>query len=228
MSVSFLSGSFLELVGVRTAIVFGLFCFVTPFVRAEEQIEFQARGRAMMQKAEQLAKQGRVNEAEAMARHAKKLLSIPENQEQILQLARALEEEVARLKEMESDDARRHESERLMDEKKQQELAHREFDPRGRKGQRGDHTPMQEAAQRLQHLRQAAEHLKVAGMPDLAKEVSHRAEEIERHIREEHERHVRAEHKVALEHREREIDELRREVKELRQEVRSLTERLKN
>lgn len=223
-----MSASFLTSVGIRTAIVFGLLGIVTPVVRAAEQNELQERGRAMMQKAEQLAKQGRVNEAEAMARHAKKLLSIPENQQQIQQLTRALEDEVARLKEIESDVAKRHESDRLMEEKKQQELAHRKLDPRERKGPHGDHPPLQEAAQKLQHLRQAAEHLKAAGMTDMARQVGLHAEEIERHIHEEHARHMRAEHDREPDRREREIDELRREMKELRQEVRALTERLRN
>ncbi len=228
MSTSVLSASFLTPVGLRTAFIFGLFCVVTPAVRAAEQNEPQSRGRAMMQKAEQLAKQGRVNEAEAMARHAKKLLAVPENQEQIQQLTRALEEEVARLKEMESDSARRHESDLLMEEKKQHELSHRKLDPRERKGPHGDHPPLQEAAQKLQHLRQAAEHLKAAGMTDMARQVGLHAEEIERHVHEEHTRRMRAEHDRGPDHHEREIDELRREMKELRQEVRALTERLKN
>lgn len=223
-----MSVSFFKTVSLRTAVACGLFCLPAFSIGAAEQNELQERGRAMMHKAEQLAKQGRVNEAEELARHAKKLLATPDNKQHILQLTRALEDEVARLKEMESDDVKRHEIERLMDAKRQQELAHRKLDPRERKGPHGDHHPLQEAAQRLQHLRQAAEHLKAAGMPDMAKEVGRRAEEIEHHIREEHARHARAEHEGAQDHRDREIEELRREMKELRQELRAVSERLKN
>lgn len=226
MSASLLSASFLKPVGLRTAIVFGLLCAITPGARAEEQNDLQTRGRAMMQKAEQLAKQGRVNEAEAMARHAKKLLSVPENQEQLQQLTRALAEEVARVKEIETDAARRHENERFLEDRKPQEQAHRKLDPRERKGPHGDHPPLHEAAQKLQHLRQAAEHLMAAGMTDMARQVGRQAEEIERHIHEEHARRTRAEHDGGPDRHEREIDELRREIRELREELRAIRERL--
>jgi len=221
-----MSASWLKTVGLRTVIACSLASLPAVGSWGADQNDPQARGRAMLYKAEQLAKQGRVNEAEELARSAKKLLAAPDTQESARQMIRQFEEDDDRLKQLETQSRGRQELQRWIAAARQREDSQRKLDPREHKGPHGDQSPMQEATRRLQHLRQAAEHLQAAGMPEMAKEAIHRAEEIERHVRDEQERRARTERESVQDHRDRALDELRQELKEIRQELRALRERL--
>lgn len=95
--------------------------------------------------------------------------------------------------------------------------------PRGpqRQGPRQDGAIV-ELQQRLNHLHVAMENLRAAGMPDLAMEVEHRAEETRREL-EERARRGRPETtgpREELEQLRRELDEVRGQLEALRREVR--------
>ena len=80
----------------------------------------------------------------------------------------------------------------------------------------------QDPRQRLQHLSEAAEHLRAAGLVDMAENLSRQAAEMKQQIA-----HASPGHDCPAENRElaEQVQQLRREVQELREIVKRLTER---
>ena len=81
-----------------------------------------------------------------------------------------------------------------------------------------------EAKQKQSHLLEAAENLRRAGKPDLAEQLQHEAEEIERHLQQLHEREREHHPHEALEPIVHELHGLREEVHELREQINELRE----
>ncbi|MHB1556902.1 MAG: hypothetical protein ACYC61_05400 [Isosphaeraceae bacterium] len=82
---------------------------------------------------------------------------------------------------------------------------------------------IEEAARRIHHIRVAAENLKAAGIHDLARKLTEKAEILEREVRDARERLARqAQHPRRPDPRDAEIRELRRQNERLHAEIREL------
>ncbi len=86
---------------------------------------------------------------------------------------------------------------------------------------------VEEASQRIRHIRAAAENLKAAGMDDVAQKLAEQAENMERDVRAARERLGRKrEGRGGADPREAEIRELRQQNERLQAEIRELREKL--
>ncbi len=85
-----------------------------------------------------------------------------------------------------------------------------------------------EAKQKQSHLLEAAENLRRAGKPELAEQLQHEAEEIERHLRQLQERNREHHPHEAIEPIVHELHGLREEVHELREQINELREMIEH
>lgn len=221
----------------RTLAIVCVLCLTAVSVRAAENDELESRAKAMIQEAQQIAEKGRiekakflfhkaqllaeegyVNEAEEMERGAKKLL------ESVIQSERKHAEE--------SDAGKTEQKRRAMEQDAARKATEstkstkRELDLREHKAVHPEHHDLEKAAQRIQHVRIAAENLRAAGMTDLANAAAQRAEEMERQLREAHAHREQAARAGGHDHRDEAIEELRREVRQLREELKAIHARL--
>ena len=232
--------------------------------------ELVSRAYAMIQKAQQLAEDGRVNEADELEQKARKLIESTKHSPEwwsrhLIESAKKKEERNRQGKSErgEVDSKQKEKGRKEGDEDRRtagkdaqsKKTTERKLDPREHKPGHPGHPEFEKAAQRLQHIRIAAENLKAAGMPDLAQATAQRAEEMEHQLKEAHAQHEREakggsrdrrdevieslrQLREAHAHHEREakgggrddraeaIENLRREVQQLREELKAIHAKL--
>jgi len=211
------------------AIAFSLFA-VTAFVWASEADELREKAKAMQREAAELAEKGHKKEAANLKDKAMAMLKEAEHLDHrgldqrhpeiarlkaLLEKLRQKEKELEQLKdEAGADEALalvRREAEEVEDK-----LRHMLHEPHDH-----EHGPHHEIAARMEHMWIAVDHLKQAGLHDIAKHVAERAEATEREL---HERHRHHEGDVMHEVM-KQLDEIRHEIGRLRDEVNELKKR---
>lgn len=214
---------------------------------AQETEELKVRLRAMRERAAAAQEEGRADEAAAIRREAEELVAKAKRAE-----SATVEEKVGAAQERDVDELRRALRELRAQEEKaaasgaqeelrgirekarhiEQEIARREV----REGEgRPRPQPPGQMGERQRHVRVAAEHLRAAGMHDMAEELMRHAERMERAARggegelgprpDRPERPLRPEAMRpdrGAEGGGAAVDQLRREVQQLRQELREL------
>ncbi len=212
------------------ASVLSLFA-VSTVVGASESDELREGAKAMIKESTELASRGQHKEAAVLkrkalammeeAKHLEQHAGLNERQAEIRELKLHLEKlriEEKRLRQSGEDE---HGDERIDEIRRKSEaiedkLRHLSRESHGHPGR-----PHDDIAPRLEHMRAAVEHLKQAGLHDIAVHVSERAEATEREM---HERHSRLEgnvlHEVMMQ-----LQEVRREMGRLRDEVNELKKR---
>jgi len=178
------------------AIALSLFT-VTAFVWASESDEIREKARAMQREAAELAERGQRQEAENLERQAVAILQ-------------------------EASDSKRHlpnhsEAE-IREMQERRGLSHRQ--PSRRENLEHGDSP-DGIARRLDHMRISVEHLRHAGLHDIADHVAERAEATERELHKRHRHHGDdGMHEVM-----KQLDEIRREIGRLRNEMSELREK---
>jgi len=191
---------------LRTLSVLCAFGLVTALVASAEDKALRERAHELLQKAEQFAEKGRVQEAEKLHHEAEKLLKAsgsaaderPDDVERQIdtlhQHLKALHEKQRQLEKSGGNEdalAEIREHREAVEQKlgKLQEL-HKRGDARNRepgadKHAKGNpHPELEEGGRRLKHMRVAIENLHAAGAHDLAEELTDRANAMERELRE--------------------------------------------
>lgn len=191
-----------QLTGILTAAFFGL--FVVPAAWSSEADELRAKAKAVQREAEVLAKEGHKEEAEKFFRHVKELLIAAEKQD--VKSPKSSEREIDELHEQLKAIVEKEEyAEKAQDKQALAELRkHRanierelaelreHHEPKSGRKPTSKHSPemtekLQEATRRLKHLHVAIENLRAAEMPDLAAQLSEKAEHMERELHQAHE-----------------------------------------
>lgn len=178
--------------------------FVTGWTWASEADELRAKAKAVQREAEQLAKEGRKEEAEKHFREAKELLTAASKHDaksskssdrdidELHERLKAISEKEAHAKEAKNKEA-------LAELQKHREAVERELaehrkQVKHKPGSKpdGKHPPepepMQEVGRRLKHLHAAIDNLNAAGMYDLAEELAKKAEHMQRELHQARER----------------------------------------
>jgi hypothetical protein len=244
----------------RNTAAFGLSILAfASIVKADDLLELKAQIVAAKEEAAELRKLGKTDEAEVTEREAEQLTekakrvyeeqqsqNVKRKQEkdrgdehsEVIHLKQRLHELLKEMKKTESDEKRnelREEIGRVERELAEvsEHLAHQghgELPPKFR--ERAEEIEMM--AQRVQHVRIAAENLKAAEMHDMAHELMEKAQHMEREVHE-LKAGLAKEMKSVKEHREPndrgELQELRAENKQLQrelQELRNVLEKMKN
>ena len=211
----------LKTLTVRTLATVCIVCLTAVAVTSaqdERSDDLKSQAKTMIVKARQLAEKGRVNEAEELERGAKKLLELANHSDRKPAEESDTGKTEQKRRAMKQDSARK-----TTDSAK---TTKRELDPREHKAVHPEHHELEKAAQRIQHVRLAAENLRAAGMTDLANTAAQRAEEMERQIKEAHAHHEQAARAGGHDHRDEAIEVLRREVRQLREELKAIHSRL--
>jgi hypothetical protein len=193
-------------------------------VWASDSDELRVKAEAMHREAVELAEKGHEKEAANLKRKAMAMLEEAERLErdlpnrphpEIVLLKRRLEtlrQEEQKLEEAagEGDRLAHVRSAAKRTEAEIRHLSHGSHDE--------DDAPRNEVAHRLEHMRIAVDHLKMAGLHDIAEHVVQRAEATERELHEKHQHHEGdAMHEIM-----KQLDELRHEVGRLHDEVSEL------
>ena len=234
---------------------------------SSEADELRAKAKAVQNEAEQAAKEGRAEEAEKLFRHVKELLQAAQKHEsksekspnrevelhQQLKALPAKEQSVEKTKEEALAELRKHRTAMERELVELREHRERKSDPK----HTGKHAPeaVEETGLRIKHIRVAVENLNAAGLHDIAEELAHKADAMEREHHQGHKqiakespapkkfKHPEPERKHELPDFLREggtnvkhpesvrkdtpVDELRQELQRLRAELNELREGLK-
>jgi len=235
---------------LAAVVAFAMLLFHVPGLSASEPQELREKAQMAKQKAEELKKLGRADEAEKVARKAMELVETAERLEG--KRAGVSEQEIDKLqghlkglldKERQLKDSGASEGDlagvREQIAKTERELGRLQAGPKKQPGQRGKPWPgqvpkdealakLEDAGRRIKHLRIAAKHLHEAGAHDLADQLMEKAEVMEReaevakrHMAEEKERHLGPELRDEP-GLPAQIEGLRREVERLRDELHEL------
>lgn len=190
---------------IRTLVPMLLVICVAAIAWSSEGDELRAKAKAMHREAEQLAKEGRREEAEKLGRAIKELLQAAEKHEQksakpdggeideLHQKLKALAEKENALRESKNEDGlaelRKH---RTAIERELAELKEHHGRKTGakqvEKQPTKSHAGPEDAARRIKHIHVAIENLQAAGLHDIAKELAKQAEAMEREVQQAHER----------------------------------------
>jgi hypothetical protein len=200
---------------------------VAAFVWASELDELREKAEAMQREAAELAEQGRKREAARLKRKALDMLVEAERLEHFRQDQRKAEiVELNRLLETLRQEQRELEGiagqgERLRDVRREAERVKLKLRQLSLEPQRERVAPHEEIASRLEHMRIAVDHLKQAGLLEIAEHVAQRAAAAERELRKHQEHHADdVMHEIM-----RQLDELRHQVERLRDELNELRRR---
>jgi hypothetical protein len=210
--------------------------------RSSESDQVRDRAKMLQKEAAELTKAGRSGEAEKVAQKANELSKAAEalednrsptleqnieilqgNLKDLLDMERRMKESGTSEKDLAGVRQRVVHTERELDLLRR---AHRR-ELGARKGVGPMDRPMpemmaglEEAGRRINHLRAAAENLRVAGVDDLARNLMEKAEMMEREVRE-------AKMGMLKDAERREVEELRREIGRLRDELSEVRQRIK-
>ena len=231
---------------------------------SSEADELRAKAKAVQQEAERAAKEGRAEEAEKLARHVKELLQAAQKHEpksaktssrvdELQQQLKALAEKAEYAEKSKNEEA-------LAELRKLRAVAEHELANLREHGERkiapkhtGKHPPeaVEETGMRIKHIRVAVENLNAAGLHDIAEELAHKADAMEREHQHAHEKIAKEpsgpqkqkQPEKGIKHAESEgnrpepkgkhapdttpVDDLRQEVQRLRAELNELREGLK-
>jgi hypothetical protein len=196
-------------------------------VFASEADEIREKARAMQREAAELAERGHGEEAENLERKVLAMLEEAEHLDrhqpdqrgaEIREMQERLE--MLRLEERELEEIGGKE-ERLGDVRREAERIERELREVSHGGHHEDEDSPEWIARRLEHMRVAVEHLKHAGLHDVAKHVAERAESTESELHKHHRHHDDDPIHAVM----RQLDEIRHEVGRLRDEVKELREK---
>jgi len=215
----------------------------TTVLNASAQDELRDKARAIQKEARALAERGRTEAAERLERSARELMEKAERHEpqakpdahrpEIGHLKERLQDLLAKQEQLAKARAPRREQAEI-----REQIAGTERELNAvRERPEGGHEPRPEfeaharkiemAAQRVHHVRVAAENLKAAGMHDLAMKLTEQAEAMEREIGQAKERLARETHRPdGPDAREMEIRELRQQNERLQAELQELRRNL--
>ncbi|MDG1895821.1 MAG: hypothetical protein P8J37_13020 [Fuerstiella sp.] len=207
-------------------VIFAVLGF-TVFVWASEADELRAKAEAMRREAAELTEQGHREEAENLERRAMAMLKEaerharhrPEPREaEVMELKRLLE----RLHQ-EEENLRREDGsdERIADVRREAEHVERELQELSNRPHREHGEGHGELGERLEHTHMAIEHLKQAGLHDIAEHVAQRAEAMERELHQHRPHHDGDVMHAVMQ----QLEELRHEIGKLRDEVNGLRDR---
>ncbi len=161
---------------------------LTALVSAAETDEIRARSEAGQPNVTETAERGPSGEAETLERKAREMLveaerirnhAADQRKAEMRERKRLLENLYREERELEELADR---GDRLADVRRQAERVELELRALARQPHRGPANPHEAIARRLQHMRFAVEHLNQAGLPDVARRVAQRAEEMERQL----------------------------------------------
>ena len=211
---------------VKLATIVFSMLFFTATALASESDEIREKAKAMQREAAELAKHGHHEEAENLQRKALGLLEEAERIEhhypgrrkaEIMELKALLE----KLRHEEKKVAGRPgEEERLADIRQKAQHVQRELQELSGHPHHEHDGPQHEIARRLEHMRIAVDHLREAGLHDIANHVAERAEATERELHKHHKPHGGDVMNRIM----KQLDELRHDVGRLRDEVNALKE----
>lgn len=179
------------LVGTLASMV--LMVCVTSVACSSEADELRAKAKAVQNEAERAAKKGRAKEAEKLFHHVKDLLQAAQKHESKSEKADSREEELQwhleALAQKEQHAEKSKNEEALAKLRKLRAATEHELANLGKHGERkiapkhtGKHpqTPVEETGLRIKHIRVAVENLNAAGLHDIAEELAHKADAMER------------------------------------------------
>lgn len=223
---------------------------------SSEADELRAKAKAVQNEAERAAKEGRAEEAEKLSRQVKELLQAaqkhepkseksPNREDELQQQLKALpakEQSVEKTKEEALAELRKHRTAMERELVELREHRERKSDPK----HTGKHPPeaVEETGLRIKHIRVAVENLNAAGLHDIAEELAHKADAMEREQAQAHgkvaktpsppekrkhfdpeQKHPEPKGKFAPGHAP--VEDLRHELQRLRAELNELREEIK-
>lgn len=187
------------LVGTLASMV--LMVCVTSVAWSSEADELRAKAKAVQNEAERAAKEGRAEEAEKLFRHVKELLQAAQKHEPKSEKADSREEELhlrlQALAEKELHAEKSKDEETLAKLRKLRAATEHELVNLREHGERkiapkhtGKHPPeaVEEMGLRIKHIRVAVENLNAAGLHDIAEELAHKADAMERERAQSHDK----------------------------------------
>ncbi|MBC7820082.1 MAG: hypothetical protein IAG10_24630 [Planctomycetaceae bacterium] len=174
---------------------------VTTAAWSSEADELRAKAKAVQKEADQASKEGRGEEAEKLFRHAKELLQAAQQHESKSAKAPNREDELQQqlkaLAEKEEHAEKTKNKEALAELQKYRAVAEHELAQLREHGGKkiapkhtGKHPPeaVEETGLRIKHIRVAVENLNAAGLHDIAEELAHKADAMEREHHQAHEK----------------------------------------
>lgn len=203
------------------------FLAVTAFVWASESDELREKAKAMQREAAELAEHGHKDEAANLKRKAIAMLEeaerldhggLDQRHPEIMKLKQWLEK-LRQEEKLLADKAGA--GERLADVRREAEQVETKLRAISQRPNREPRGPHEDIARRLEHMRIAVDHLKQAGLHDVAEHVAQRAEAAERELHE----HRQGQGGDVMHEIMKQLDELRHEVGRLRDEVNELREK---
>lgn len=230
---------------------------VTTAAWSSEADELRAKAKAVQKEADQAAKEGRGEEAEKLSRHVKELLQAAQQHEPKSAKASNREDELHQQlkglaeKEQHAEKTKNKEAHVELQKHRaaiERELAELREHTERKNGPKhiGKHPPgaVEETGLRIKHIRVAVENLNAAGLHDIAEQLAHKADAMEREYHQAHEQSAKQQPSpkktqyvdVDRKHSEPERkhapaaapnDDLRNELQRLRAELNELREEIK-
>ncbi len=225
---------------------------------SSEADELRAKAKAVQNEAERAAKEGRDEEAEKLYRHVKELLQAAQKHESKSEKApnreNELQQHLKALAEKEQHAEQSKNEEALAELRKLRAATEHELANLREHGEQkiapkhtGKHPqkPVEEMGLRIKHIRVAVENLNAAGLHDIAEELAHKADTMDRERQQFHKRIAKPRHSpkkgkhaepIPLHNADWDrkhvsdaepLDDLRHEVQRLREELNELREQVK-
>jgi len=197
------------------------------FVWASESDELWEKAKAMQREAAELTERGHGEEAENLERRVLTMLEEAEHLERHRPDQREVEirkmQESLEMLRLQESELRKigGKEDRLADVRREADGIERRLDKVSHNERHEQRRPQDEIAGRLEHMRVAVEHLRHAGLHDIAEHVAVRAEATEREFHEHHRHHDDNPIHAIM----KQLDEIQHEVGRLRDEVSELKER---